>query len=343
MQTPNSQFGADVEYNSLDRGTPAWGVKPGPGAIPEIPAVPGDVFNAEDFEGTLWTEIPLFSGDWALATDESHSPTHSYKSATIGNNATSSFTVENNAFNEQVSFWVKTKTEAGFDTFKVFIDAVEVYSESGINDWHYVAIPTDFGYYVEFRYTKDFSSAPPGDACWVDDIGFGTLDTPAVPGSPAHPLVYAPFHIDEVTDRLLVDVEFPAVQAVSATNLDIRDLVFATDKVDVSGSSVSVSNFPATQTVTFPTGTLTNGTQVSTSGAGTVSILASNANRRSATVQNVGLATVRIGVSGVTTTTGYQLVAGSTLILEMPYVPTQELFMIREGAVNGTVLVMETT
>ncbi len=37
--------------------------------------------------------------------------------------------------------------------------------------------------------------------------------------------------------------------AVSATNLDIRDLTFAADKVDVSGSSVSVSNFPATQPV----------------------------------------------------------------------------------------------
>ena len=39
---------------------------------------------------------------------------------------------------------------------------------------------------------------------------------------------------------------------VDATNLDIRDLVFATDKVDVSGSSVSVSNFPVTQPVSGP-------------------------------------------------------------------------------------------
>lgn len=36
---------------------------------------------------------------------------------------------------------------------------------------------------------------------------------------------------------------------VSATDLDIRNLTFAQDKVDVSGSSVSVSNFPATQDV----------------------------------------------------------------------------------------------
>lgn len=34
---------------------------------------------------------------------------------------------------------------------------------------------------------------------------------------------------------------FPATQPVSATNLDIRDLVFASDKVDASGSSVSIT------------------------------------------------------------------------------------------------------
>jgi hypothetical protein len=36
---------------------------------------------------------------------------------------------------------------------------------------------------------------------------------------------------------------------ISATDLDIRDLQFATDKVDISGSSISVSNFPSVQTV----------------------------------------------------------------------------------------------
>jgi hypothetical protein len=45
------------------------------------------------------------------------------------------------------------------------------------------------------------------------------------------------------TDK--VDVSGSSVTAtVSATNLDIRDLVFATDKVDASGSSVSISSLP---------------------------------------------------------------------------------------------------
>lgn len=41
------------------------------------------------------------------------------------------------------------------------------------------------------------------------------------------------------------------------TDLDIRDLTFATDKVDVSGSTVSVTNFPAVQPVNDNGGSLT--------------------------------------------------------------------------------------
>ncbi len=40
---------------------------------------------------------------------------------------------------------------------------------------------------------------------------------------------------------------------VDAVNLDIRDLVFATDKVDVSGSSISASNFPTTVDTNYGT------------------------------------------------------------------------------------------
>lgn len=45
-----------------------------------------------------------------------------------------------------------------------------------------------------------------------------------------------------------IEVMVIGTVAVAAVDLDIRDLVFATDKVDVTGSSVSVSNFPASVT-----------------------------------------------------------------------------------------------
>ena len=54
--------------------------------------------------------------------------------------------------------------------------------------------------------------------------------------------------------------------AVTATNLDIRDLVFASDKVDITGSSVFISNLPATQPISavslpLPSGASTSALQ----------------------------------------------------------------------------------
>jgi hypothetical protein len=43
------------------------------------------------------------------------------------------------------------------------------------------------------------------------------------------------------TQQLAVNVDGSINAVVTATNLDIRDLTFATDKVDVSGSSVSIT------------------------------------------------------------------------------------------------------
>lgn len=47
--------------------------------------------------------------------------------------------------------------------------------------------------------------------------------------------------IGDGTDFLAVNADGSINAVVTATNLDIRDLAFATDKVDVSGSSVSIS------------------------------------------------------------------------------------------------------
>ncbi len=93
---------------------------------------------------------------------------------------------------------------------------------------------------------------------------------------------------------------------------------------------------------TFPSGTLGNGAQTVV-GAAAVQVLAANSNRKKLIVQNVGIANVRVGVSGVTNTTGMRLVSSGTVILEMPHCPTQAIFAIREGAVSSTVFAQEVT
>jgi len=89
------------------------------------------------------------------------------------------------------------------------------------------------------------------------------------------------------------------------------------------------------------TGTLANGAQTAVSNVA-VSVLGANANRKTAIVQNVGNLSARIGVAGVTATTGIQLVAGATLILEPPYIVTGAIFAIRETA-DTTIFATEIT
>src|ERR1700746_2902251 len=235
MDRHNYQPAADVEYKPLDRGNAVWAVKPGPGAIAPIPAVPGSVVVSENFEGTPWLAIPFVSGDWTVATDQSHSPTHSYRSKVIGNNASTQFTIQNASGSPQLSFWLRTNTEQGFDLFTVQVDGTTVYTGSGFNDLHRVALNIGFGFQIDFIYSKDFSSSPVGDGCWVDDVVFGSLDIPAVPWSPAHPLVYAPLHTTAAGIRLKTDVAFAAPQHV------IVDSIPEVEIKNDSGNPVPVS------------------------------------------------------------------------------------------------------
>lgn len=68
-------------------------------------------------------------------------------------------------------------------------------------------------------------------------------------------LTFARDKVDVSGSTVSVD-NFPSVQDVSATDLDIRNLTFVSDKVDVTGSTVSVDNFPLVQDVNITNITL---------------------------------------------------------------------------------------
>jgi hypothetical protein len=111
----------------------------------------------------------------------------------------------------------------------------------------------------------------------------------------------------------------------------------------VDGADIEVGTAANPLTVRDATsGTLNNGQQTPVSSSA-VSILASNANRKAAIIQNVGEGDVRIGTSGVSATTGIRLTAGSTLIFESPYIVTSQLFAIRDGLLDSTVFAAEIT
>lgn len=101
-------------------------------------------------------------------------------------------------------------------------------------------------------------------------------------------------------------------------------------------SALTVNASPTT------VGTWANGVETVVA-AVAISVLAANANRKRAIIQNTGIGNVRVGVTGVTNTTGTRLTPGGSLVLEMPYCETNAIFAIREGAVSSTILAQETT
>lgn len=135
------------------------------------------------------------------------------------------------------------------------------------------------------------------------------------------------------TDRAKVNpvVGQAGVQGGSgAVSANTQRVVVATDQTSIPVTTAAVA------------GTLANGAETAVAGSA-VQVLAANASSKVRFIQNTGVANVRVGVTGVTATTGIRLTPGSMVIFEMPYCPQAALFAIREGATSSTVLAQEIT
>lgn len=109
--------------------------------------------------------------------------------------------------------------------------------------------------------------------------------------------------------------------------------------IDDGGLSITIDG---TVSVAQPVGTMANGAETPVAGVA-VQILAANASRQKYFIQNTGPANIRVGVSGVTATTGVRLVPNGNLLFEMPHCPTQAIFAVREGAISSVAFAQEIT
>jgi hypothetical protein len=66
--------------------------------------------------------------------------------------------------------------------------------------------------------------------------------------------------------------------------------------------------------------------------AAAVLVLAANPARKAAVIQNTGSQNVRVGVAGVTATTGIRLIPNASVIFSMPFCYLGDVFAIRESA-----------
>jgi len=91
----------------------------------------------------------------------------------------------------------------------------------------------------------------------------------------------------------------------------------------------------------LPTGTLANGVETPV-GAVAIQILPANPLRKVAFIQNTGSTNIRVGVAGVTATTGLRLTPGGVITYDQ-YCPTNAIFAIREDGSDSIVFAQEVT
>lgn len=88
--------------------------------------------------------------------------------------------------------------------------------------------------------------------------------------------------------------------------------------------------------VTYIGGTLKPGAEYPIS---TVAVMVApdNSARKKLIIQNTGVGNVRIGDSTVTSSSGVKLIPNGSMILEMPDVPQNAIYAIRDGGVDSVV------
>jgi len=137
--------------------------------------------NLEDFEtGDFSSYDWVTSGDvnWVVAERIYPAGIYSAESGDIDNSESSTvqFTADCSAGN--ISFYVKTSSEGGYDELVFYIDDAEQESWSGASDWKSVSYAINAGERTfKWVYEKDSSVSDGSDCGWIDDVNIpGTTD-----------------------------------------------------------------------------------------------------------------------------------------------------------------------
>lgn len=109
---------------------------------------------------------------------------------------------------------------------------------------------------------------------------------------------------------------------------------------EVLGPRPAATSIPVVET-SLPS-TLQAGRELPVTGT-RVLVIPANPFRTTGIVQNTGSANVRVGIAGVTPTTGYRLVPNQTIIYSEPNVNKDAIWAVREGVSDSVVFVQEET
>jgi hypothetical protein len=119
---------------------------------------------------TGWTTSG--SPAWSVISGGAHGGTYRARSGAISDGGTTSLSFSINlASDAQISFWLQTSSESGFDFLRFFVDGVQQGQWSGTTAWTPVTFALATGTHtLEWRYTKDGSVSSGSDTVWIDDV-----------------------------------------------------------------------------------------------------------------------------------------------------------------------------
>jgi hypothetical protein len=163
----------------------------GPGAATfDFLMYPADI---EDFELAMFSSDWSFSGnaDWEITNLEFYEGYFSARSGGIGHSSTTGLEiVKECAPGSEISFWVKTSSEAGYDFLRFMVDNAQVSSWSGETDWTYYSYALEEGEHeFTWLYSKDSNTIGGSDCAWIDYIIFPNAPVDASQPVPSLPAV----------------------------------------------------------------------------------------------------------------------------------------------------------
>jgi hypothetical protein len=131
----------------------------------------------EDFETGNFAKYPWqFSGyrAWTVDGSTANSGAYSARSGVIpGSQSTQLFVTQSDLRAGDISFYVRTSTEGGYDILSFDIDGVPQGNWSGDISWTKVSLPVTAGSHTfRWTYSKDGGYTVGSDAVWIDDITF---------------------------------------------------------------------------------------------------------------------------------------------------------------------------
>lgn len=144
----------------------------------------------EDWETNTFTKFPWITGGsqpWFLSSKAPYEGIYCIHSGPIGNSSTSQVWVEyTSAYDDSISFYLKTSTEEGYDLLIFYIDNIPQGNWSGETSWNRVSFPVTAGTHTfKWTYFKDLAYVYGQDKVWIDFIAFPPPVLPVVDPGPA--------------------------------------------------------------------------------------------------------------------------------------------------------------